>query len=151
MMTLWRPFGLDSSLRGLDREVERLFQDKSFAHRARPEAPAEVFENEESITLRVDLPGVSQSDVQVGIENNVLTIKASRAAPPDDGRTVYHLAERGYGEVTRTFRLPGRVAGESAEARYEDGVLSIRFPKRAEAKARTIEVKGRTPQGGASS
>ena len=142
MMTLWRPFGLDSSLRGLDREVERLFQDKSFAHRARPEAPAEVFENEESITLRVDLPGVSQSDVQVGIENNVLTIKASRAAPPDDGRTVYHLAERGYGEVTRTFRLPGRVAGESAEARYEDGVLSIRFPKRAEAKARTIEVKG---------
>ena len=95
MMTLWRPFGIDSSLRGLDREVERIFQDKSFAHRPRPEAPAEVFENEENITLRVDLPGVNQSDVQVGVENNVLTIKATRTAPADDGRTVYHLAERG--------------------------------------------------------
>lgn len=142
MMTLWRPFGLDSSLRSLDREVDRLFNDRSFAHRARPEAPAEVFENDESITLRVDLPGVTQSDVQVGVENNVLTIKAARTAPADDGRTVYHLAERGYGEVTRTFRLPGRVASESATAAYENGVLTITFPKRAEAKARTIEVKG---------
>lgn len=142
MMTLWRPFGLDSSLRSLDREVDRLLSDRSFAHRARPEAPAEVFENDESITLRVDLPGVTQSDVQVGVENNVLTVKATRAAPADDGRTVYHLAERGYGEVTRTFRLPGRVASESATAAYENGVLSITFPKRAEAKPRTIEVKG---------
>lgn len=145
MMTLWRPFGLDSSLRGLDREVERAFHDRSFAHRARPEAPAEVFETDEDITLRVDLPGVNQSDVQVGIENNVLTVKATRAAPADDGRTVYHLAERGYGEVTRTFRLPGRVASDQAAASYENGVLTIRFPKRAELKARTIEVKGSTP------
>lgn len=145
MMTLWRPFGLDSSLRTLDREVDRLFHaqhERAFAHRARPEAPAEVFENDESITLRVDLPGVTQSDVQVGVENNVLTIKATRAAPADDGRTVYHLAERGYGEVTRTFRLPGRVASDSASASYDNGVLSITFPKRAELKARTIEVKG---------
>lgn len=148
MMTLWRPFGFDSSLRGLDREVDRLFQDRSFAHRARPEAPAEVFENDDNITLRVDLPGVSPADVQVGIENNVLTIKATRAAPSDTEHTVYHLAERGYGEVTRTFRLPGRVASENAEASHVDGVLTIRFPKRAEAKPRTIEVKGR---GGAAS
>ena len=141
MMTLWRPFGFDGSLRTLDREVERLLGDKSFAHRARPEAPAEVFETDEAITLRIDLPGVQQSDVQVGVENNVLTVKATRAAPGDDRRTVYHLAERGYGEVSRTFRLPGRVATDNAEAAYENGVLSITFPKRAEAKARTIEVK----------
>lgn len=137
MMSVWRPFGVPaSSLRPFEREFERFFTEapRSF------EAPAEVLETEEGLTLRVDLPGVADADLQVTIENNVLTLRASRAVPADD-KTARHLSERAYGAVTRSFRLPSWADGGAASASLDRGVLTIALPRKAEARPRTIDVK----------
>lgn len=134
MLNVLRPFST------LDRDLDRMFSDLHSTQRARAEVPAaEVFETEEAITVRLDLPGVAESDIQVIAENNVLTVKAVRAAPED--KAVFHVAERSYGTFQRSFRLPGRVDTEKAEAAYENGVLRVVLPRRAEAKPRSIEVK----------
>lgn len=134
MLSVLRPFA------GFDRDFDRVFFDMHAPQRGRVEVPtAEVFETDESITVRVDLPGVMESDIQVTAENGVLTVKAVRNAPDD--KAVFHVAERSYGALQRSFKLPGRVDTEKAEAAYEAGVLRVTLPRRAEAKSRTITVK----------
>lgn len=142
MLSVWRPFGVPSaSFRTFDREFERLFQEGSRGF----EAPAEVLETDEGLVFRVDLPGVADGDLQVTVENNVLTLKAQRRAPeaPSVNR---HLGERGYGAVTRTFRLPPWADGGNAQAQLDRGVLTLALPRKAESRPRTIEVKVNRPE-----
>lgn len=145
MLSIWRPFGFAGN-NGIDREFERFFADGA-SPRHTFEAPAEIYETETELSLKVDLPGVADADLQVGVENNVLTVRAARRpntpanADCEGNRASYHLTERGYGVVTRSFRLPTRVDTEQASARFDRGVLTISLPKRTEARARTIEVK----------
>lgn len=137
MLSVWRPFGSTSSpLFGVDRDFERLFNDAPRGF----DAPAEVHESEQGIALSVDLPGVADSDLQVTVEQNVLTVRATRrpVAPENATRRV---SERAYGAVNRTFRLPSWADAGAAEARFERGVLTIAIPRRAEARPRTLEVK----------
>lgn len=137
MLSVWRPFGPPtSSLFNLDREVDRLFQDAPRAF----EAPAEVLESEQGLSLAVDLPGVADSDLQVTMEHNVLTVRAARRAATAEGGA-RRMSERAYGSVTRTFRLPAWADVGKAEARFDRGVLTITLPRRAEARPRTLEVK----------
>jgi len=137
MLSVWRPFGVPaSSLRQFDREFERVFSESPRAF----EAPAEVVETEEGLALRVDLPGVADADLQVTIENGLLTVRAARPLP-EEKNAARHLSERAYGTVTRTFRLPNWADAAAAAANLDRGVLTIALPRRAEARPRTIEVK----------
>lgn len=141
MLNVWRPFAIDRAPTNFDREVDRFFHE--FAHDGRAALPAraEVTETESALTVAIELPGVAENDVTVTTENNVLTVKAiRRAVPQPDQKAVVHIAERGYGEISRSFRLPGRIDIEQASARFERGVLTITFPRRAEARTRTIAV-----------
>lgn len=141
MLNVWRPFAFDRAPTNFDREVDRFFHEFAHDNRAPLPARAEVTESESALTVSIDLPGVAEGDVTVTTENNVLTVKAARrAAPPEEGKAVVHVAERTYGEITRSFRLPGRIDTEHASARFERGVLTITFPRRAEARSRTIAV-----------
>ncbi len=142
MLSVFSPFPARTEFRptALDREVERLFNGSPV--RQSFTGAADVVETEDALEFHVDLPGVSDKDVQVSVENAVLTIRAERKAPErtQDGPT-WHLSERSWGTFSRSFRLPRTVDGETASAHFDHGVLTVRLPRRADAKPRTIEVK----------
>lgn len=136
MLNVWRPFGSTSPLFHVDREVERLFHDNTRGF----DGAAEVLETEQGLALTVDLPGVADADLQVTVENHVLTVRASRR-PSDVENAARRVSERGFGTINRSFRLPAWADLSATEARLDRGVLTIAIPRREESRPRTLEVK----------
>ncbi|MFN0086921.1 MAG: Hsp20/alpha crystallin family protein [Blastocatellia bacterium] len=105
-------------------------------------APAcDIYENENEVVVKAELPEVKKEDVTVSIENNVLTIHGQRKFEEDMKKENYHRVERRYGEFTRSFALPGFIDASKIDAEFKEGVLRVAMPKREEAKAKQIEVK----------
>src|SRR4029434_7836484 len=104
-------------------------------------APAvDVYEDEHNITLKIEVPGIDEQDVNVTIENNTLTVRGERRFEKDEKEENFHRVERMYGSFTRSFTLPNTVDPEQVSAHYEKGVLKIRLAKKAEAKPKLIKV-----------
>ena len=104
-------------------------------------APAvDIYEKASDVVLKAELPGVDPKDVDIRIENNVLTLKGERKLEGDVKRESYHRVERSYGSFTRSFTLPSTVDTSSVKADYKDGVLRITLPKREEAKPKQIQI-----------
>lgn len=106
---------------------------------------ADVVEAENEIRVVVELPGMKAEDVNVDLENNVLTIsgeKREERTEGDDRGDTWHLSERRYGKFSRSFVLPREVEQERIEARFEDGVLHVVIPKSEKARRRRIEIGG---------
>jgi HSP20 family protein len=99
--------------------------------------PVDVHETEEEYLVKIDLPGVKSADVNVEVNDNVLSISGSRVA---DETGTAQLVERPYGTFTRTLTLPQGVDSDSIEAGYHDGVLELRIPKPAERKPKKITI-----------
>lgn len=140
MMTRWEPF---RDIARLQEEMTRLFDERRFAAgESVGWSPAcDIFEDEDSMTLRFELAGVDPKDVEVRFENGVLTLKGERKLPNEDKRENYHRVELAYGTFTRSFSLPGTVDAEKIRAEAKNGILAVTLPKRAEAKPRAIQVK----------
>lgn len=106
-------------------------------------APAvSMFETKDELVFTAELPGMSEKDITVEFENDVLTFsgeKTEERMEGDDERR-YHLFERSYGSFRRSFALPHTVKGEEVEATFDKGILTVRLPKMAEAKGRKIEI-----------
>lgn len=100
----------------------------------------DVFENDNSIMIKAELPGLKREDVKVTIENNVLTLRGERKFEEDVKRENYHRVERSYGEFMRSFTLPNYVDVAKINAEFKDGMLNLTLPKREEAKAKQIDV-----------
>jgi len=139
-------------LRSLQDEVNRLFSS-SFSRSGDGEltrgawSPSvDIFEDKDRIVLEAELPGVKPEDVDISIENNVLTIHGERKFEKKDDQGNFHRVERSYGSFTRSFTLPPTVSAENANADFDNGVLRLTLAKREEAKPRRIEIKagGRT-------
>jgi HSP20 family protein len=101
----------------------------------------DIYEDEDAVTLRAELPGVEPKDVDVRFENGVLTLRGERKLEQEEKRENYHRVERSYGTFTRSFALPGTVDAEKIRAEAKNGILAIVLPKRSEAKPRAIQVK----------
>lgn len=101
---------------------------------------ADVHETPDAIRVLLDLPGYSADSINIEFENDVLTIEAERKRDPETTKTLL-MSERGFGKVRRTFGLKVPVDGQNISAAYEQGVLTVTLPKRAEAKPRKIDVK----------
>ena len=144
MITRWDPFREFVTLQ--DR-MNRLVRD-SFGTEGREEAlttttfapPVDVYEDEHSVTLKIEVPGIDEKDIDVRIENNTLTVHGERKFEKEEKEENYRRVERQYGSFTRTFTLPNTVDQESVQANYEKGVLKIRLAKKAEAKPKQIKV-----------
>ena len=144
MITRWEPF---RELNTLQDRLNRLFQD-SYA-RGTDElmttgnfVPAvDVYEDEQAITLKVEVPGIEQKDIDIRVENNTLTVRGERKLEQEEKEENFHRIERRYGSFVRSFTLPNTVDTEKVTAEYENGVLRIRLAKRAEAKPKQIQVK----------
>jgi HSP20 family protein len=104
-------------------------------------APAvDIYESDEALMLKAELPGFSKDDVQVEIKDNVLTIKGERKRESDVKAAQYHRVERAYGAFQRAFRLPAFVDADKAEATFKAGVLELKLPKAEEAKPRRVGI-----------
>ena len=135
-------------LRNLQDEMNRLFsgtfsrggsQDEVLRGAWSPSV--DIFENKNEIVLEAELPGMKAEDVNISIENNVLTIHGERKFEKKDEKDNFHRVERAYGSFTRSFTLPPTVSSENADAEFENGVLRLTLAKREEAKPRRIEIK----------
>lgn len=108
----------------------------------RPWAPAvDIYENENELVVKADLPDVDQKDIDVRIENQTLTIAGERKfdSTTNNGKG-YHRIERGYGSFVRSFAVPNTFDTENINAQYRNGVLTITLPKKEQAKPRQIKV-----------
>jgi HSP20 family protein len=136
-------------MRSLQDEVNRLFASsfsrgnggESDLMRGAWSPQVDIFENQNEIVLEAELPGMKPEDVDISIENNVLTIHGERKFEKKDENDNFHRVERSYGTFTRSFTLPPTVQSENANAEFENGVLRLTLAKREEAKPRRIEIK----------
>ena len=144
VLTRWEPFREFSTLQ--DR-MNRLFRE-SYSGEGRDEslttssfAPAvDVYEDEHKVTLKIEVPGIDEKDIDVRVENNTLTVHGERKIEKEEKEENYRRVERQYGSFTRTFTLPTTVDTENVSATYDKGVLKIALPKKAEAKPKQIKV-----------
>jgi HSP20 family protein len=102
--------------------------------------PVDVYEDEHNITLKIEVSGIDEKDINVSIENNTLTVRGERRFEKDEKEENFHRVERMYGSFTRSFTMPNTVDPEEVSAHYEKGVLKIRLAKKAEAKPKLIKV-----------
>jgi HSP20 family protein len=143
-ITRWDTY---SGLAGLQDEVNRLFES-SFSRRRDHStltswAPAVViFETENELVVKADLPEVREKDIDVRVENNMLTVRGERKFEEKTEKENYLRVERTYGTFSRSFSLPNTVNNEAIQADYNNGVLTITLPKRAESKPKQVKVNG---------
>lgn len=124
-------------------EVSRLFGDYFSLPVSRLESwapPANFVETEDAYTVEIDVPGYDRDDVEVTLEQGILSISGERSSELEEKNGTYHLRERSLGRFTRSFSLPRSVNAESLTASLDNGVLRVELPKAADAKARKIEV-----------
>lgn len=129
----------------MSREVDRLFNTPTRTVEAPISGymPANVLETADSIQFEIELPGLSPEDIDLTVENNVLTVAAEREWKREEGKPEgeYHLFERRQGRFERSFALPQRVDSTRIQASCENGILTVVLPKVEEAKPRRIEIK----------
>ena len=136
-------------LRSLQNEVNRLFSSNTgnaFADegiaRGTWNPTVDIYENKDRIVFEADLPGMNREDIHLTFENNVLTLSGERRFEKKDEADNYHRVERSYGTFTRSFAVQQTESIEGVTAEYNNGTLRIDLPKRAEVKARRIEIVG---------
>jgi HSP20 family protein len=142
MLTLYRPFTSLFRDDFADRDWNSLFSIGTPARAAQSFSPAvDVVEQEKAYLLRAELPGVNPNEVDIQVENDVLTLRGERKHESEEQRDGYRRVERSYGSFSRSFVLPKGTNAEAIEARADNGVLTITIPKVAAATARKVEVK----------
>jgi HSP20 family protein len=104
--------------------------------------PVDVFEDQDSVKIVAEIPGVDFDDLSVSIENNVLTLRGEKQQAREDTANRVHRYERSYGSFERSFVLPATVDPDRIEATLDNGVLTISVPKAEKARPRQIEVRG---------
>jgi HSP20 family protein len=147
ILTRWEPA---RGLTTLQDQVNRLFND-SF-RRTDEEAslsawaPAvDVYETEHELVVKADLPEADPKDLDIRVENNILTISGERKFEKKVNEENYLRVERSYGSFARSFTLANTVNPEAIKADYQNGVLTLSIPKREEAKPKQIKVNVATP------
>jgi len=144
LLTRWEPI---RELAGLQERMNRLFND-SFSSVSSQESlsagsfvpPVDVYEDEQGIRLKMEVPGIDEKDIDIRLENNLLTVRGERKLEKETKEENYHRIERSYGSFTRSFSLPNTVNSEEVKASYAKGVLTIHLGKRAEARPKQIKV-----------
>jgi HSP20 family protein len=143
VLTRWEPFRefttLQDRMNRLFRDSYNGSQDESLS--TSTFAPAvDVYEDEHKVTLKIEVPGIDEKDIDVRVENQTLTVHGERKIENEEKEENYRRVERQYGSFTRTFTLPQTVDTENVSATYDKGVLKIALPKKAEAKPKQIKI-----------
>src|SRR5690348_2810986 len=102
--------------------------------------PVDIYEDEHNITLKMEVPGIDEKDIDVRIESNTLSVHGERKFEKEEKEENFRRVERQYGSFTRSFTLPSSLDPGQVSADYEKGVLKIKLAKKAEAKPKQIKV-----------
>ena len=105
--------------------------------------PVDIYETGDSIILKAELPEISREDVEINVDNNVLTLSGSREMEKNTEKENFHRVERSYGSFKRSFTLPSTIDQDNIDASFENGVLMITMAKKDESKPRQIEIKSK--------
>jgi len=129
----------------LQEQINRVFGDvvgrTSEESNLTPWAPeVDIYETENELVVKADLPDVNPQDLDIRVENNILTIRGERKFDNKVNEDNYLRIERAYGPFTRSFSLPNTINTEAIKADYHNGVLSIRMPKREESRPKQIRI-----------
>jgi HSP20 family protein len=117
------------------------FRDFGFAQASTWMPPVDIFQTgEHELVLKAEVPDMSREDIDVTVENFVLTIKGEKKLADDVKEEQFHHVERRYGTFSRSFSLPHTVDAAKVSAEYRNGLLTVRLPLREEAKPRQIKV-----------
>ena len=151
-ITRWDPF---RDVLALQNRMNSIFQEYNRNNQGEGDSlvtaafvpPVDIYEDEHKIVLKLEVPGMKESDLDIQIENNVLTVKGERKFEKEEKEENFHRIERRYGSFYRSFTIPNTVNPESVKASYDAGVLKVQLEKRAEAKPKQIKVEvGSTPK-----
>jgi HSP20 family protein len=145
----WEPF---QDLLAIQERMNRLFDETLQRTRSREEEdisaglwapPVDIYETENEIVLKAELPEIDQKDIEIKVEDNTLTIRGERRFDQETKKENYHRIERAYGKFSRSFSLPNTIDQEKIKASYKDGILKLVMPKKEEKKPKqiTVEVK----------
>jgi len=143
VLTRWDPF---RELYSLQNRMSRLFEEQYGGGREESLTagafvpPVDIYEDEHSVQLKLEVPGIDEKDLDIKVENNTLTITGERKFEKEEKEENFRRVERRYGSFTRSFTLPNTVNTEDIKANYEKGVLKIELARRAEAKPKQIKV-----------
>ncbi len=143
-ITRWDPL---RDLTTIQERMNRLFQETLSRQRGQEEiesgqwGPAvDIFETEDRIVLRADLPGVEQTAIDIRVDDNTLVLRGDRKLEPEVRQDQYHRSERPHGPFVRSFTLPQSVDQGAIRASHVNGVLELVLPKRQESKSKSIRV-----------
>jgi HSP20 family protein len=147
LLTRWEPFREFSTMQDRLTRMNRLFRE-SHGSEEPEEAltttnfapPVDIYEDEHNITLKLEVPGIDEKDIDVRIEGTTLTVHGERKIEKEEKEENFRRIERQYGSFTRSFTLPSSVDPGQVSAHYDKGVLKINLAKRAEAKPKQIKV-----------
>ncbi len=139
----WDPF---KELQSLQEKIDRIFEETL---RGREPAtfsgswvPAvDIYETDDAIVLEAELPGMDEKDIEVRVEDNVLTIKGERKFEKEAKEENYYRMERYYGAFQRSFTLPSNVDVDKIKAEYKKGILKVTMPKKEETKPKQIKIE----------
>jgi HSP20 family protein len=141
----WDPW---ATLPTLQDRINRIFEESFPARTKEGEVSlcdwrpsVDTYEEDDTIVINAELPGVNKDDVSIDIKDNVLTIKGVRNYEQKVEEENYYRRERCYGKFHRAFTLPDAVDPNKIEASYKNGVLKIKIPKAEEASSKKIEIK----------
>jgi HSP20 family protein len=143
----WEPF---RGVTALQDQISRLFND-AFERTGEESnlsawAPAtDIYETEHELVVKADLPDVDPKDLDIRVENNILTIRGERKFEKKVNEENYLRVERSYGSFARSFTLANTVNPDAIKAEYQNGVLTLTIPKREEARPKQIKVNVSTP------
>src|SRR5881275_1337003 len=132
VLTRWDPFREFSTMQDRMSRMNRLFRE-SYSPEGPEEAltttsfapPVDIYEDEHNITLKIEVPGIDEKDIDVRIENNTLTVHGERKIEKEEKEENFRRVERQHGSFTRSFTLPSSVDTESIHANYDKGILNI--------------------------
>lgn len=138
----WEPF---RGMTSLQEQINRLFDDVLFRGSDESSltswAPAvDIYETDHELVVKADLPDVDPKDLDIRVENNILTIRGERKFEKKVDEDNYLRIERSYGSFSRSFSLASSVNPDAIKADYSNGVLTLTIPKREEAKPKQIKV-----------
>jgi len=142
-LTRWDPV---NALAKFQEDVTRLFDEPVFRGLRAPASltawtPAvDIFETDHELILKAELPEMDEKDIDVRVENNTLTLAGERKFEKEYKEENALRMERYYGNFSRTFTLPNTVKLEAIKAEYKNGVLTVKLPKREEAKMKQIKI-----------
>lgn len=135
-----------SDLDDVSNRLSRFFDESIFNAPMRESGrwvpPVSVSETSDELLLTAELPGMSEDDISIDLENNVLTISGEKNEVREEGdeERRYHVYERHFGSFNRSFTLPRTVDPNDIRATFDNGILTVKMPKVAEAKGRKIEI-----------